>query len=187
MMIILCIVAFIIGFTGMEGVAWLTHKYIMHGPLWVLHRDHHQPHDHPLERNDLFAFFFASPAILLMVFGGGPALPWFWLGAGITGYGISYVVFHDIIVHRRIRMSYKPVSRYMKRIIRAHKVHHKSLAKDDAEAFGFLFALPRYDARDYQPGQSKKSGERMISGKSANPANKARSNQADQVALEENR
>ena len=22
---------------AMEGVAWLMHKYLMHGPLWVLH------------------------------------------------------------------------------------------------------------------------------------------------------
>lgn len=143
--------AFLIGFAGMECVAWFTHKYIMHGPLWVLHRDHHEPHDHALERNDWFAVIFASPAILLMVFGGGVHTFWFWLGAGITGYGIAYSVFHDIIVHRRVKVKFRPQSRYMKRIIRAHKVHHKSLGKDDAEAFGFLFALPRYDAKDYRP------------------------------------
>ena len=28
---------------GMALVAWLTHKYIMHGLLWVLHKDHHNP------------------------------------------------------------------------------------------------------------------------------------------------
>jgi beta-carotene 3-hydroxylase len=95
--------------------------------------------------------FFASPAVLLMVFSGGVWTPWFWLGAGITVYGIAYSVFHDVIVHRRVKVNYRPRSRYMKRIIRAHKVHHKSLGKDDAEAFGFLFALPRYDARDYMP------------------------------------
>lgn len=151
MTILLNILAFAIGFAGMEGVAWFTHKYIMHGPLWVLHKDHHVPHDHTLERNDWFAVFFASPAILLMVFGGGVDTFWFWLGAGITGYGIAYSVFHDIIVHRRVKINYRPRSRYMKRIIRAHKVHHKSLGKDDAEAFGFLFALPRYDAKGYRP------------------------------------
>lgn len=148
---LLYIGAFLAGFAGMEGVAWFTHKYIMHGPLWILHKDHHVPHDHALERNDLFALFFASPAVLLMVFSGGVWTPWFWLGAGITAYGIAYSVFHDVIVHRRVKVNYRPRSRYMKRIIRAHKVHHKSLGKDDAEAFGFLFALPRYDARDYTP------------------------------------
>jgi beta-carotene 3-hydroxylase len=29
-------------FLIMEGITWLTHKYIMHGLLWYLHRDHHQ-------------------------------------------------------------------------------------------------------------------------------------------------
>jgi len=29
-------------FISMEAVAWLTHKYVMHGFLWYLHRDHHQ-------------------------------------------------------------------------------------------------------------------------------------------------
>ena len=27
----------------MEGITWLTHKYVMHGFLWYLHEDHHQP------------------------------------------------------------------------------------------------------------------------------------------------
>ena len=29
---------------GMEGVAWLAHKYIMHGFGWNWHEDHHKPH-----------------------------------------------------------------------------------------------------------------------------------------------
>jgi len=28
-------------FLFMEFVAWFTHKYVMHGFLWVLHKDHH--------------------------------------------------------------------------------------------------------------------------------------------------
>lgn len=160
MTLLLAIAGFLIGLTGMEGVAWFTHKYIMHGPLWVLHRDHHEPHEGKMERNDWFALFFASPAVLLMVLGGGPSTFWFWLGAGITGYGIAYVVFHDIIVHRRIKVTYKPAGRYMKRIIRAHKVHHKSLGRENAEAFGFLFALPRYDAPGYVPGKKAQSAQR---------------------------
>ncbi|MFY7851931.1 MAG: beta-carotene hydroxylase, partial [Brevundimonas sp.] len=39
----------------MEGVAWTTHRYIMHGPLgWGWHRDHHEPHDKTFELNDLY-------------------------------------------------------------------------------------------------------------------------------------
>ena len=32
-------------FIFMEFVAWFTHKYVMHGLLWILHRDHHQGHE----------------------------------------------------------------------------------------------------------------------------------------------
>jgi len=32
----------IVTFFAMEGVAWLTHRFVMHGLLWVLHKDHHQ-------------------------------------------------------------------------------------------------------------------------------------------------
>jgi len=71
----------------------------------------------------------------------------FWIGLGITGYGIFYVIFHDIIVHRRIKIPYKATTQYMKRLIRAHKVHHKYTAKDGAEAFGFLYAPKKYDPR----------------------------------------
>ena len=40
---------------AMEWVAWASHKYIMHGFAWAWHRDHHEPHDNLLEKNDLFA------------------------------------------------------------------------------------------------------------------------------------
>ena len=40
---------------AMEWVAWASHKYIMHGFGWGWHRDHHEPHDNLLEKNDLYA------------------------------------------------------------------------------------------------------------------------------------
>ncbi|HMP46582.1 MAG TPA: beta-carotene hydroxylase, partial [Sphingopyxis sp.] len=36
--IILLILATVV---AMEGVAWASHKYIMHGFGWAWHRDHH--------------------------------------------------------------------------------------------------------------------------------------------------
>jgi beta-carotene 3-hydroxylase len=39
----------------MEGFTWLIHKYVMHGFLWSLHKDHHDhSNDPPLEKNDYF-------------------------------------------------------------------------------------------------------------------------------------
>ena len=45
---------------AMEGVAWASHKYIMHGPGWAWHRDHHEPHDNVLEKNDLYGLVGAA-------------------------------------------------------------------------------------------------------------------------------
>lgn len=136
-------------FFFMEGAAWFTHKYVMHGFLWSWHKSHHAPYDGVFEKNDLFAVVFSLPAIATIVVGlEVPELNFlFWLGLGITGYGIFYVIFHDIIVHRRVKISYKATSKYMKRLIRAHKVHHKYTGKDGAEAFGFLYAPKKYDPR----------------------------------------
>jgi beta-carotene 3-hydroxylase len=134
----------------MEGVAWFTHKYIMHGILWTWHRSHHKAHNHFFERNDLFAIVFSIPSIVLIVVGfqveSLDILKYF--GFGVMGYGIFYSVFHDIIVHRRIKIKFKAKSAYMKRIMNAHYVHHKTHTKEGAEAFGFLYAPKKYTAKD---------------------------------------
>ena len=42
-------------FLFMEIVTWCTHRYVMHGFLWYLHEDHHQPRYNGIfEKNDLF-------------------------------------------------------------------------------------------------------------------------------------
>jgi len=52
-------------FLVMEGITWLTHKYVMHGFLWSLHKDHHhKEHEHALEKNDYF--FSSTPNSFLM-------------------------------------------------------------------------------------------------------------------------
>lgn len=134
-------------FFFMEGVAWFTHKYIMHGPLWTWHRSHHKVHNHTLERNDLFALVFSIPSIALIVIGFEiPSLEFLkYVGFGILGYGLFYFVFHDIIVHRRIKIPFRAESKYLKRIIRAHYIHHETHTKGGAEAFGFLYAPEKYE------------------------------------------
>jgi beta-carotene 3-hydroxylase len=134
-------------FFFMEGVAWFTHKYIMHGFLWTWHESHHQLREGIFEKNDLFAVVFAIPSVGTIVLGSEIEQVRFllWVGFGILGYGIFYFVFHDVIVHRRIKIQFIARSRYMKRIMRAHYVHHKVHSKFGAEAFGFLFAPKKYD------------------------------------------
>ena len=54
---------------AMEGVAWASHRYIMHGFGWAWHRDHHEPHDGLLEKNDRFALFGAALSIAMFAWG----------------------------------------------------------------------------------------------------------------------
>ena len=92
---------------------------------------------------------FSIPSILLIYFGYSyeayGILKYF--GIGILLYGIAYLIFHDIIVHRRIKTKFKAKSSYMKRIMNAHYVHHKVHTKQGAKAFGFLFAPKKYDVK----------------------------------------
>ena len=63
MNVLLWIAVFLATFGIMEFMAWFTHKYIMHGFLWHLHRDHHhKDHDSWFERNDAFFIFYAVVA-----------------------------------------------------------------------------------------------------------------------------
>lgn len=146
--ILLCVGTFFF----MEGVAWFSHKYVMHGFLWSWHKSHHHPYQGVLEKNDLFAVVFSIPAVATIFIGlTFTFMYWlFWVGLGITGYGIFYVLFHDILVHRRIKHGMRPTNSYLRRLIRAHKIHHKVTEKDGNEAFGFLYAPKKYEASKFE-------------------------------------
>ena len=61
---LLWIIVFLATYCFMEFMAWFTHKYIMHGVLWPLHKDHHKKnHDSWFERNDAFFIFYAVVSI----------------------------------------------------------------------------------------------------------------------------
>jgi len=43
-----------------EFTAWFNHKYLMHGPLWILHKDHHKKIiAHGLK--EMICSFFSTP------------------------------------------------------------------------------------------------------------------------------
>ncbi len=133
-------------FLFMELVTWFTHKYVMHGFLWYLHEDHHQPkYQGPFEKNDLFFVIFAIPSILLFYFGVEPSLNYkFFIGLGILLYGIAYFLIHDVIIHRRFKWFDNINSPYLKGLRTGHKVHHKHLGKEDGECFGMLYVPIKY-------------------------------------------
>lgn len=57
--------AFIAGFIGIELFSIFFHKYVLHGPLWFIHKTHHKPQAKGLEWNDLVSLSFAIVAIVL--------------------------------------------------------------------------------------------------------------------------
>ena len=63
MSILINTISLVAAFCAMEIVAWASHKYIMHGFGWEIHKDHHVPHDGMFQRNDLFFLLFAIPRI----------------------------------------------------------------------------------------------------------------------------
>ena len=129
----------------MEWVAWASHKYIMHGFAWAWHRDHHEPHDNLLEKNDLFAIVGAVASISMfaigspMVLGSGAWWPGTWIGLGILFYGIIYTLVHDGLVHQRY-FQWVPKRGYAKRLVQAHKLHHATVGKEGGVSFGFVLA-----------------------------------------------
>ncbi len=136
----------VITFFGMEGVAWLTHRYVMHGFLWNLHSDHHKKEVTSFfEKNDYFFVIFAVPGMLGLIIGGQHDYNWaFWIGLGITIYGAAYFFVHDIFIHQRFKIFRNANQLYFRAIRRGHKMHHKHLGKEEGECFGMLWVPYKY-------------------------------------------
>ena len=156
MLILICSLIAIGTFLFMEFVAWFTHKYVMHGFLWTWHKSHHSVHDHSLEKNDLFAVLFSIPSILTILIGSSYSSPYvIAVGIGIFCYGAFYLIFHDIIVHQRLKWKPSKKSKYLQRMIHAHYIHHSKHSKEDCEAFGFLYAPKKYEPKKFKMKTSR--------------------------------
>lgn len=129
-------------FFAMEGVAWCTHRYIMHGPLgWGWHRDHHEPHDKAFEVNDLYGVVGALVGTGLFVLAWLTGLWWVRaIALGVTLYGLVYAFVHDGLVHQRWPWRWMPKNGYARRLVQAHKLHHAVQTREGAVSFGFVFA-----------------------------------------------
>ncbi len=111
-------------FVAMEPVTALTHRLVMHGPGWVLHRSHHAERNGRWEANDAFPVMFAAIVCIGLAIGfnvGGASVlvP---VGVGVTLYGVAYALVHDGYIHRRF-----PVVRRLgplDRLAEAHAIHH---------------------------------------------------------------
>ncbi|KAG2482852.1 hypothetical protein HYH03_018243 [Edaphochlamys debaryana] len=138
------------GVFGMEMYARFAHKVLWHDwqPGWALHKSHHEPRLGPFELNDIYAVANAVPAIALCYYGfvtpnllGGIC---FGAGLGITLFGMSYMFFHDGLVHRRFPVGPIADVPYMKRAMIAHQIHHTD--KFGGVPFGMFLGPMELDA-----------------------------------------
>ena len=159
--ILLKFITVFLAFCGMETVAWLSHKYLMHGLLWKLHKDHHKKETYGFfEHNDFFFLIFAIPGIAALLYGIHNGYNFlFWIGIGICLYGLMYFLVHDIFIHQRIKAFRHADSIYLKAIRRAHKMHHKHLGRKDGECFGMLWVPFKY----FREMRSSKNNETTVS------------------------
>ena len=145
MNLILILLIILATFLFMEFVAWSVHKYIMHGFLWYLHKDHHQVDKNKiLQKNDAFFLIFAIPSVILIIYGIENFSYLLYIGIGIALYGLAYFVVHEIIIHQRVKILSRIDNKYIRAIRFAHKVHHKKLEKENSDSFGMLLVSFKY-------------------------------------------
>jgi beta-carotene 3-hydroxylase len=143
-------------FWAMEWIAWASHRYLMHGCLWVLHRDHHRGPRGRLQRNDLFFVLFAVPSwlciMLGMMHGSAASVS---IGAGIALYGVAYFLVHEVFIHRRLRLWRDTKSVYWLAVRKSHLQHHRHVEREAGECFGMLWVERRFvDAARESLGRS---------------------------------
>ena len=139
-------------YVGMEFTAWAAHRYLMHGPLWSWHADHHLPKYEKTgfwEKNDRFFVVFAIPSMFSYMAGSLYA-DYRWLlfvGIGISLYGLTYFLIHDVYIHQRFKWFKHLDSKYSRAILKAHGAHHAVTTKEDCESFGLLVIEPKFFGR----------------------------------------
>lgn len=137
-------------FVLMEGVAWATHKYVMHGIGWFFHADHHRHSPGFFEKNDVFFLLFAIPGWLFTMTGMMAGNDWkLWVGVGIILYGIAYFLVHEIFIHQRFKWLRQSRHPYFRAVRKAHYTHHRHTDKEDGECFGMLWVPMKYLRAEY--------------------------------------
>ncbi|MFO0663942.1 MAG: beta-carotene hydroxylase [Polyangiaceae bacterium] len=127
----------------MDVWAALLHRFVWHGLLWAIHRTHHQPRRGLFERNDALSVAHAPIAIALILYGcthpearfGAWA---FGIGVGMTLFGLSYLVFHDGLAHRRASIRALRRFPYVREVLLLHARHHQG--EFGQAPYGFFLA-----------------------------------------------
>ncbi len=135
------LVIVLVAFVAMEGVAYASHRWVMHGRHGAgWHVSHHQARRGAVEANDLYPVVMAAFTISLFALGAGVAglhvlVP---TAIGITLYGASYLVVHDVVIHGRLPSPrWARHNRLAGHLHEAHRIHHLW----NAEPYGFLLPV----------------------------------------------
>lgn len=128
------VAAIAVVFVAMEAVTYATHRWVMHGIGWVLHRSHHRRLKARFEANDAFPVMFSGVAMAVFALAGRwePLWPVF---GGITAYGVAYLAVHDLYIHRRLGTP--PSVPVLDRLAAAHALHHRF----GGEPYGMLLPV----------------------------------------------
>jgi beta-carotene 3-hydroxylase len=159
-------VAIFLGTAGfMELWARWLHRGLWHRSLWWMHRSHHQQRPGVRtrwERNDLLSASHALVAVGLLAAGFFSHSAWsgslMAIGAGMTAFGLAYVLVHDGIIHGRLPLAFlEQRVPYLQRVAAAHRVHHQAR---DASPYG-LFLGP-WELAAQQGTASSTSGRALF-------------------------
>jgi beta-carotene 3-hydroxylase len=142
-------------FVAMEGVTYLTHRFVMHGVGVRLHIGHHRTKTSAkrFELNDLYPIAFGSVVCAAFAVGFNVA-GWSWLVPvclGITAYGAAYAFVHDVATHGRLGRKRPLRSPLLQTLADAHNMHHRF----NNEPYGML--LPVIPARLRQRAEASGS------------------------------
>jgi len=66
------------------------------------------------------------------------------IGIGISLYGLTYFLIHDVYIHQRFKWFRQLESTYSKAILRAHGAHHAVQTKEHCESFGLLIVAKKF-------------------------------------------
>jgi beta-carotene 3-hydroxylase len=128
--IVVFVVVTLLVAAAMEPWARVLHGRIWHRWLWRVHRSHHEPREGRFELNDALSFLHAPIAAGLVVWGCQLSGVWramtVGIGAGMTLFGVAYVLVHDGLVHERLSIPVLMRFRFFRRVRGAHLVHHRS-------------------------------------------------------------
>jgi len=147
---------FVAAFVVMEGVSYAAHRWLMHGPGMGWHASHHAPPAGRFEKNDRFPLVFSVLGVALFV-GAALGVEVLWpIAAGITVYGVAYLVVHEVAIHRRVPGPV-PGGRYVRWLQRSHADHHRT----GGEPYGMLLPVRRpasVSRSDDGPGEAPDDG-----------------------------